>query len=67
MTIALETARPSHVKVATASLIGTAIEWYDFFLYGTAAALSSHGHLRQVVPDRHVLGELLLRDAALDR
>ena len=28
-----------HVKVATASLIGTAIEWYDFFLYGTAAAL----------------------------
>jgi len=31
--------RTSHVKVATASLIGTAIEWYDFFLYGTAAAL----------------------------
>ena len=31
--------RSSHVKVATASLIGTAIEWYDFFLYGTAAAL----------------------------
>src|SRR6201981_865303 len=29
----------SHVKVATASLIGTSIEWYDFFLYGTAAAL----------------------------
>ncbi|HYA41864.1 MAG TPA: MFS transporter [Syntrophobacteraceae bacterium] len=28
----------SHVKVAFASLIGTAIEWYDFFLYGTAAA-----------------------------
>ncbi|MGA2732519.1 MAG: MFS transporter [Syntrophobacteraceae bacterium] len=28
-----------HVKVAFASLIGTAIEWYDFFLYGTAAAL----------------------------
>jgi MFS transporter, MHS family, shikimate and dehydroshikimate transport protein len=37
--IALETGRPSHVKVATASLISTAIEWYDFFLYGTAAAL----------------------------
>ena len=31
--------QPSHVTVATASLIGTAIEWYDFFLYGTAAAL----------------------------
>ncbi|WP_394844236.1 MHS family MFS transporter [Pendulispora brunnea] len=27
------------VKVAVASFVGTAIEWYDFFLYGTAAAL----------------------------
>jgi len=35
----LQTRQPSHVTVATASLIGTAIEWYDFFLYGTAAAL----------------------------
>src|SRR6184192_1011346 len=26
-------------KVAAASPIGTSIEWYDFFLYGTAAAL----------------------------
>nr|AYM53293.1 major facilitator superfamily protein [Cystobacter fuscus] len=26
-------------KVAAASFIGTAVEWYDFFLYGTAAAL----------------------------
>ena len=26
-------------KVAFASFIGTTIEWYDFFLYGTAAAL----------------------------
>src|SRR5215470_7444456 len=26
-------------SVAVASLIGTTIEWYDFFLYGTAAAL----------------------------
>ncbi len=26
-------------QVASASFIGTAIEWYDFFLYGTAAAL----------------------------
>ncbi|MFG2710923.1 MFS transporter [Streptomyces goshikiensis] len=26
-------------RVVAASLIGTTIEWYDFFLYGTAAAL----------------------------
>ena len=26
-------------KVVTASVIGTAIEWYDYFLYATAAAL----------------------------
>ena len=26
-------------KATTASVVGTSIEWYDFFLYGTAAAL----------------------------
>ena len=26
-------------KAAVASVVGTSIEWYDFFLYGTAAAL----------------------------
>jgi metabolite-proton symporter len=31
--------RKEYVKVATASMIGTIIEWYDYFLYGTAAAL----------------------------
>ncbi|HEX5569684.1 MAG TPA: MFS transporter [Streptomyces sp.] len=31
---------PGSIKrVVTASLIGTTIEWYDFFLYGAAAAL----------------------------
>jgi metabolite-proton symporter len=29
----------STTHVAIASFVGTAIEWYDFFLYGTAAAL----------------------------
>lgn len=32
-------APPSVARVVAASFIGTAIEWYDFFLYGTAAAL----------------------------
>src|SRR5215208_2348571 len=26
-------------RVIVASLIGTSLEWYDFFVYGTAAAL----------------------------
>ena len=31
---------PSSVRrVIVASLIGTSLEWYDFFIYGTAAAL----------------------------
>jgi len=35
-----QTARRSSLRqVVLASLIGTTIEWYDFFLYGTAAAL----------------------------
>jgi len=35
-----ESRKPSSiVQVATASLIGTSIEWYDFFLYGVATAL----------------------------
>jgi len=31
--------RGEHRKVAVASLIGTAVEWYDYYLYGTCAAL----------------------------
>lgn len=34
-----EEQKTSIVKVVFASLIGTAVEWYDFFLYGSAAAL----------------------------
>lgn len=26
-------------RIVAASLVGTTIEWYDFFLYGSAAAL----------------------------
>src|SRR5438132_938370 len=36
------TATRSIRHVILASFIGTAIEWYDFFLYGTAAALVFH-------------------------
>ncbi|TMR13602.1 MHS family MFS transporter [Nonomuraea turkmeniaca] len=32
-------AAPSRTRIAAASLIGTAIEFYDFYIYGTAAAL----------------------------
>jgi metabolite-proton symporter len=31
--------KPSFKKVVIGSMIGTTIEWYDFFLYGSAAAL----------------------------
>ncbi len=34
-----DASRTGIVKVVFASLIGTAVEWYDFFLYGSAAAL----------------------------
>ncbi|MFJ8207775.1 MFS transporter [Streptomyces sp. NPDC096033] len=37
---ATPSARPGNIKrVVAASLVGTTIEWYDFFLYGSAAAL----------------------------
>ncbi|MEJ2852982.1 MULTISPECIES: MFS transporter [unclassified Saccharothrix] len=31
--------KPGFAKVVIGSLIGTTIEWYDFFLYGSAAAI----------------------------
>jgi len=39
MTTVTQTSKPSIRLVALASLVGTSIEWYDFFLYNTAAAL----------------------------
>ena len=35
-----EAGRGRQIRLAAvASVIGTSIEWYDFFLYGTAAAI----------------------------
>ncbi|MEU6715173.1 MFS transporter [Nonomuraea sp. NPDC046802] len=39
MTSSPQLAAPSRSRIAAASLIGTAIEFYDFYIYGTAAAL----------------------------
>jgi MFS transporter, MHS family, shikimate and dehydroshikimate transport protein len=39
MTTVTQTSKTSIRLVALASLVGTSIEWYDFFLYNTAAAL----------------------------
>jgi len=33
------TSGPALRRVVTGALVGTALEWYDFFIYGTAAAL----------------------------
>ena len=34
-----ETPRTQRRRAVVASVVGTTIEWYDFFLYGTTAAL----------------------------
>ncbi|ASU60804.1 MFS transporter [Nocardiopsis dassonvillei] len=39
MSVDTAQARPPRAKVLIASLTGSTIEWFDFFLYGTAAAL----------------------------
>src|SRR4051794_39355757 len=54
---ATDAAPRSPVRVIVASLIGTSLEWYDFFLYSTAAALVFN---RLFFPDvSPVLGPLL--------
>ncbi|HYH32151.1 MAG TPA: MFS transporter [Pseudonocardia sp.] len=43
-------AGPAHIReIAGASLIGTVVEWYDFFLYGTMAALVFNAEFFPVV------------------
>jgi metabolite-proton symporter len=40
MSTTAQPARPAKLaRVVAASLVGTTVEWYDFFLYGSAAAL----------------------------
>jgi len=41
---AQETGTGSPTRVALASMIGTTIEWYDFFIYSTAAVLVFNHH-----------------------
>ena len=38
-TTAQHTGQSAPRRVIVASLVGTSLEWYDFFLYGSAAAL----------------------------
>jgi len=52
-----EAARRQLVRAVVASTIGTAIEWYDFFLYGSAAALVFG---KQFFPNADPLTGLLL-------
>jgi len=37
--------RQQMIRAVVASAVGTTIEWYDFFLYGVAAALATTAHV----------------------
>ena len=36
-------------RAATAALVGTAMEWYDFFLFSTAAAIVFNIHFLSLI------------------
>ena len=55
-TVQGETAATQRRRAVVASTIGTTIEWYDFFLYGTAAALVFP---HAVLPGQSLAGTLL--------
>lgn len=43
-------------RVAAASMAGTVVEWYEFFLYGTAARLARAHHRRPLTRQLQVRG-----------
>jgi hypothetical protein len=49
--IASSLVRTQRLRAIVASTVGTTIEWYDFFLYGTMAGRSGRSG---ALTDRHV-------------
>ncbi|MEA5155403.1 MFS transporter [Raineyella sp.] len=49
--LVLDEHRPQDRRVAMATLVGTSIEWYDYFIYANAAALIFGKQFFSAVPD----------------
>ncbi|MBV8497257.1 MAG: MFS transporter, partial [Gammaproteobacteria bacterium] len=52
-------ATPSHARVILAASLGTAFEWYDFFLYGSLASIISRQFFAGVNPTSAFIFALL--------